>query len=153
MKRFLIAAAIAAAAAPAFAADVGVSINVGQPGFYGQIDIGNVPAPRLIYQQPMIIQPAPVAVMAQPIYLHVPPGHAKHWGKHCREYNACGRQVYFVQDNWYNEVYVARHRERHGDRGDRYERDNEHGRHNNDRGERHGDKEHGHGHGKHRNED
>jgi hypothetical protein len=32
MKRFLFAAAVVAAAAPALAADVGVSVSVGQPG-------------------------------------------------------------------------------------------------------------------------
>lgn len=138
MKRFLFAAtlAAAAAAAPALAADVGVSISVGEPGFYGQINIGNVPPPLLIYPQPIIIQPAGVA--GRPIYLHVPPGHAKNWRKHCRKYNACGRPVYFVQDRWYNEVYVPRYRDAH--RGER--------------GERHGGKEKGHGkgHGKHRTE-
>ena len=151
MKYFLIAAAVAAATAPAFAADVGVSVSVGQPGFYGQINIGNAPPPQLIYQQPIMIQPVPVGVVRQPIYLHVPPGHAKHWDKHCRRYNACGRQVYFVQDNWYNEVYVPRYREH--DRGERHGQ--EYGGYNDDRGERHGGKEHGHGngHGKHRNED
>jgi hypothetical protein len=58
-----------------------------------------------------------VAVPAEPLYLRVPPGHAKHWRKHCREYNACDRQVYFVQERWYNDVYVPQYRE-HGDRRD-----------------------------------
>ena len=31
----------------ATAADVGVSVTVGQPGFYGRIDVGNVPQPVL----------------------------------------------------------------------------------------------------------
>ena len=54
--------------------------------------------------------------MRQPIYLHVPPGHAKDWRKHCRKSNACGQPVYFVQEDWYNNVYVPRYRdrERHG---------------------------------------
>jgi hypothetical protein len=43
----------------------------------------------------------------------VPPGHAKHWNKHCRKYNACGQPVYFVQDRWYQQVYVPRYREIH----------------------------------------
>lgn len=152
MKYILFAAAVSIAAAPALASDVGVSINVGEPGFYGQINIGNMPAPQLIYQQPVMIQQAPVRVMRQPIYLHVPPGHAKHWSKHCGKYNACGRQVYFVQDNWYNQVYAPQYRERRNDR--------DYGGYNDDRGgERHAGKEHGrgnghgNGHGKHRNED
>ena len=45
--------------------------------------------------------PAVVAMPAQPIYLHVPPGHARHWEKHCHEYNACYRPVYFVKSAEY----------------------------------------------------
>ncbi len=124
MKRFCLTAALVAitASAPALAADVGMSISVGEPGFYGQIDIGNVPRPVLVYPRPVVIQPAPF--VAAPIYLHVPPGHAKHWGRHCAEYNACGRPVYFVQERWYNQIYVPQYRRSHGksfERGDRDE--------------------------------
>lgn len=115
MKRtiFAIAAAIAVFSVPTWAADVGVSISIGQPGFYGQIDIGNFPRPPLIYPEPVIIRPVPVGVVVQPVYLRVPPGHAKDWGRYCGRYNACGRPVYFVQDRWYNEVYVPRYQEQH----------------------------------------
>src|ERR1700738_3511397 len=75
MKKILYTALFGACAAPAFAADVGVSISVGQPGFYGQLDIGNVPQPQLVYPQPVVIQRSPAFVSAPPIYLHVPPGH------------------------------------------------------------------------------
>jgi len=111
MKRLLIAAALAAATTSAVAADVNVSVQVGQPGYYGRIDIVNFPPPRLIYPEPAIIEPVPVGVVRQPIYLHVPPGHAKNWGKHCRKYNACGQPVYFVQEDWYNNVYVPAYRD------------------------------------------
>ena len=114
MKRFLCAAAIALASTSTLAADVGVSVSVGQPGFYGTIDIGNFPRPQVIYQQPMVVQPVPVGVVMQPLYLRVPPGHAKHWRQHCGDYNACGRPVYFVRDEWYNNTYVPQYRERHG---------------------------------------
>ncbi len=116
MKRLLFAAALAAIAAPSLAADVGVSLSIGQPGFYGHIDIGDFPPPRLIYQQPRVIYRA--ALHRPPIYLHVPPGHAKNWRRHCGEYNACNERVYFVQDNWYSQEYVPRYRERHQDRRD-----------------------------------
>lgn len=66
------------------------------PGVYGRIEIGNAPPPPLVYMQPVIIQRAPVLVQ-QPLYLHVPPGHAKKWAKHCAQYNACDRPVYFVK--------------------------------------------------------
>jgi hypothetical protein len=111
MKRSLLMLLLAAAAAPAFGADVGVSINIGQPGFYGRIDVGNYPAPQLVYAEPIVIQRIPVGVVRQPVYLRVPPGHAKNWSKHCGKYGACGQPVYFVQDNWYNNVYAPQYRE------------------------------------------
>ena len=112
MKRYLLATMLVAAT-PAMAADVGVSISVGQPGFYGQIDIGNVPRPVLVYPQPVFIQPVRVVQPVQPIYLHVPPGHAQNWGKHCHKYDACSRPVYFVKEDWYNNVYVPQYQARH----------------------------------------
>ena len=141
MKRFLIAAAIAATTAtiPALAADVGVSISIGQPGFYGRIDIGDFPQPQVIYRQPILVERVPAN--SPPIYLRVPPGHRKHWSKHCHKYNACGERVLFVQDNWYSREYVPRYQEQHRERGDerRDERGDEHrgnkknGHHGNDR--------------------
>ena len=110
--------------ASSIAADVGVSINIGEPGFYGQIDIGRFPAPQVLYPQPVLISPAPYAVRPGPIYLRVPPGHAKHWDKHCREYDACGRPVYFVQDRWYNDVYAPRYREHEHGNGEHREQGN-----------------------------
>ena len=115
MKRFLIGVALATLASSALAADVGVSVSIGQPGFYGRIDIGNVPQPQLIYATPVIIQTVPVGVVHQPIYLRVPPGHEKKWSKHCRKYNACGRPVYFVQQDWYTNVYAPDYRSKHGE--------------------------------------
>ena len=58
MKRFLIAAAVAAvtAATPALAADVGVSVTIGEPGFYGRLDIGGFPPPQVIYRQPKAVE-------------------------------------------------------------------------------------------------
>jgi len=102
-----------AAIAPAWAADVGVSVHVGQPGFYGRIDIGNAPQPVLIYPQPVIIQKVYVAHPPPPLYLRVPPGHAQKWSKHCHKYDACSRPVYFVKDDWYNNVYVPHYQKAH----------------------------------------
>lgn len=135
MKRFLFAAALAVATVPALAADVGVSISVGQPGFYGQIEIGGYPPPQVIYQQPRVIYRS--AVNRQPIYLNVPPGHARNWRKHCRQYDACGERVYFVQNNWYERQYVPQyqkkqHHDRRDDRSDG-RRDNHYDKHDDDR--------------------
>jgi len=123
MKRFLIAAAIVTATitTPALAADVGVSVSVGQPGFYGRLDIGDYPQPQVIYAQPRIIEIVPME--RPPIYLRVPPGHARHWDKHCHKYNACGERVYFVRDDWYNHEYVPRYQERHRERRDAHQND------------------------------
>jgi len=139
MKRFLLSAVMAAATftAPALAADVGVSVTVGQPGFYGRIDIGDFPQPRLIYKQAVIIEHG-IPMHRGPIYLRVPPGHAKNWKKHCHEYGACGERVFFVHNDWYEREYVPRYQERHGDRG--------YDHRDNGRGNDHGNKGHGNKH-------
>jgi hypothetical protein len=113
MKRLLFAALLSTVCATAFPADVGVSISVGQPGFYGRIDIGDLPHPELVFPQPLIIKPV-VGVVRPPIYLHVPPGHARDWSKHCHKYNSCGERVFFVHERWYNGTYVPHHQKRHG---------------------------------------
>ena len=118
MKKLAVLALAACALTPAFAqTNVGVSIGINQPGVYGRIDIGNNPQPRVIYAQPVVIAPSPVAVYQRPIYLYVPPGHQKHWDKHCQRYNACGQPVYFVQETWVRERYEEQHR--YKDRDDR----------------------------------
>ncbi len=138
MKHFLfIIFMIIFAAGSVNAADVGVSVSVSQPGFYGRLDIGDAPRPQVIYAQPVVIRPAPVHVVQEPIYLHVPPGHAKNWKKHCRKYNACGQPVYFVREKWYKNVYVPHQQarvERHGkDQGYKH-REGERGDHGHGRG-------------------
>ncbi|WP_297325438.1 hypothetical protein [Nitrosomonas sp.] len=122
MKYFLLAALISFAATPALANDLGISINIGQPGFYGQINLGNqYPRPQLIYPNPVLAMSPAVAVQQQPIYLYVPPGHAKKWSKHCHRYNACNQPVYFIQENWYNDVYVPQYRSQSNYSGDHYD--------------------------------
>ncbi len=106
MKHLTLGAALATLVGSALAADVGVSVTIGQPGFYGRIDLNNAPQPQVIYAQPMIILQAPVGYERRPIYLRVPPGHEKHWDKNCYKYNACNQPVYFVQDNWYRNEYA-----------------------------------------------
>lgn len=122
MTHGLLAAALLATTLPALA-QVSVAVSVGEPGFYGQIRIGNAPRPSLVYPQPVVITPVPQYVGAAPIYLRVPPGYQKHWSRHCAAYYACGRPVYFVTDGWYQQRYVPyyrahmqydRHERRHG---------------------------------------
>ena len=116
MKRLLFAVIATVVAVPAFGADVSASIGISQPGFYGQINIGDFPRPTVIYAQPVWIQRPPKVVYVQPIYVRVPPGHEKHWGKHCAEYGACGRPVYFVREDWYQTYYVP-HYQAQNDQG------------------------------------
>lgn len=149
LKRFLIAGLLLTSASGAFATDVGVSISIGQPGFYGQIDIGDYPypQPRLIYREPIIVH-RHVGVMYEPIYLRVPPGHYKNWRRYCGRYNACGRQVYFVQDRWYHQEFSPQYRQYHRDdyynhHDDEDRRDWDH--HDKNRGKG----KNGNGHGKH----
>ncbi len=149
MKRLLIAAALAAITAPSLAADVGLSLSIGQPGFYGHIDIGDFPHPRLIYQQPRVMYRS--AMHRPPIYLHVPPGHAKNWRMHCREYNACNERVYFVQDSWYSQEYVPRYQERYNNRRDDRRDNRSDNRGDDRRDDRGGDRhDNGRGHGPNR---
>lgn len=132
---------VLAGSAAANASDVNFGVSVGgevAPGVYGRVNVGNT-RPAVVYAQPMVIVPPPRPM--QPIYLNVPPGHAKHWSKHCHRYNACNQPVYFVKTAEYG-GYDGGHR---GDyRGDRHE--DRHGDWDDDRHD-HGK---GHGHGKHK---
>ena len=137
MKHFLFTVMIILFAVSAQAADpnIGVSVSVGQPGFYGRIDIGNYPQPELIYARPVMVHHAP-GVVHQPVYLHVPPGHAKNWSKHCHKYNACGRPAYFVQDRWYNDVYVPHHQARYAEQnGGKYDKKHKNGKQGHGKGQ------------------
>jgi hypothetical protein len=128
-------ALILASAAWAAQAQPNVSVSVDgviRPGVYGRVVIGNnMPPPVVIYPQPVIVTQPVVVVPQSPIYLHVPPGHAKNWAKHCYKYNACNQPVYFVQNDYRGyEQGRGRGRERDGDRHE--------GRREDERGERHG---------------
>ena len=136
----MLALAGAALSSAAQAADVGVSIGISQPGVYGRIDIGRFPQPAVVQAQPVIIAapPARVAVQpVQPVYLWVPPGHQKHWRKHCAQYNACGVPVYFVQERWYHDHGPGREWREHREHGEHDGHDG-HGRgHDGDHGRGH----------------
>ena len=111
MNRSLFVLIAVATAFPAFA-DVSASVAVSQPGLYGQITIGDFPRPAVIYTQPVwVARPAKV-VYVEPVYMRIPPGHEKQWSKHCAEYGACGRPVYFVREDWYQKTYVPYYRDR-----------------------------------------
>lgn len=138
-------------------ANVGVSININQPGVYGRINFGDMPPPMVVLPQPVVIYQPRVVVERPPIYLYVPTAHQQDWRRYCGRYSACGQPVYFVQERWVRERYEAQHpgwdrgrhrgwekkAERKADRRD--DRHEERGDHD-DRGDR--GKGHGKGHGK-----
>jgi hypothetical protein len=116
---FLLLAAFALATPWARATDVGVSVQISQPGVYGRIDIGRFPQPQVVVPQPVIIARPVVVAPAppEPVYLWVPPGHRKNWRKHCGRYGACGVPVYFVQDGWYGEHVHPSGKDKHRGKG------------------------------------
>lgn len=134
MKKIAFALTALLLAGAAGATDVGVSVQIGQPGFYGRIDIGQTAPPPVMMREPVWVERRPVRV--EPVYMRVPPGHQKNWAKHCAKYNACGVPVYFVREDWYQERY------------ERPQYDNDQGE-DRGKGKGHG-KGHGHGKGKDR---
>lgn len=95
-----------------------INLSVGgevAPGVYGQVQFGNAPPPAVVYEKPQIVVEQHEGAMEKPIYLHVPPEHAKNWAKHCQKYNACNRPVYFVKSREYASDYDAR---KEGHRGE-----------------------------------
>lgn len=114
--------------APAHA--VNISVGVGGevlPGVYGSVNIDNGRYPVLVYDEPLIVT-RPSRILS-PVYLHVPPGHLKKWGRYCDRYGACARPVYFVKSRDYydfspryiDQRYIYRDRITYVDRG-AYER-------------------------------
>ena len=134
MKKVMVLVFTACAAVSAFAQpSVGLSIGISQPGVYGRINIGPLPAPALVMPEPVMVAPPAVMVPRQPIYLYVPPEHQRDWRRYCGRYGACGQPVYFVQDSWVRERYAREHPD--------WDRHHEHG------ADRHDERDHGHDHG------
>lgn len=117
MARAALAFSCLLGASAAGAGDVNVGVTISgeiQPGVYGRIDIGNRPPPPVVYPQPVWIVQPPQPVVVAPVYLHVPPGHAKNWAKHCARYNACNTPVYFVRSAEYDEARGHEGKRGHG---------------------------------------
>ena len=149
MKKLIpaLALALAAVGTPAFAADIGLSITIGDPRFYGQLDVGEVGRPRIINSAPVLVERR-YSNLA-PVYLRVPPEHARNWRRYCDRYNACTRPVYFVRDDWYRNVYAPRYREMHHRGFERREerRDDRRDERRDDRRDDDRDRDRGHDHG------
>jgi hypothetical protein len=118
LRSFFTTAALALTCSGAWAGEPTIRVSVGgeiRPGVYGQVEFGNAPPPPVLYPQPvLIVQPAQRVVVVQPVYMHVPPGHAKRWSRYCHRYDACGRPVYFVKSSEYEPRYERDHDRGHG---------------------------------------
>jgi hypothetical protein len=130
MNKIFVSALLVVALSPAAqATDVGVTVEISQPGVFGRIDIGRFPQPAVVLPQPVIIERPPVVqAPPPPIYVWVPQEHRKNWRKHCRRYNACGVPVYFVRHDWYERHVRYAERGRDDDDDDRRRRGRPHHR-------------------------
>lgn len=115
MKRLLLSTLLAAS--PLICAaqyGVGISLQVGDPNFYGPININDGPPPQVLYSDPVIA--IPDGGYYPPLYLRVPVIYYRDWPRYCHyysSYNACNRPVYFVQDDWYFNTYTTYYQSRH----------------------------------------
>ena len=110
MKKLIVLALAAGAVGSAVAqANVSVSIGINQPGVYGRVNIGAIPQPALVLQEPVVIQRRAYVREAPPVYIYVPPAQQQNWRAYCGRYSACGQPVYFVRDDWVRERYESEH--------------------------------------------
>jgi hypothetical protein len=109
MKKIIIGAALALAS---LSAGAQVSISVGQPGFYGRVDLGSYAPAPLVYGPGVIASGG--YYDGPPVYLRAPLSHRRNWARYCGRYNACGQRVMFVRDDWYVNSYAPRYREYYG---------------------------------------
>ncbi len=144
----MLAAAVGTAAPFAHAGDVNIGVSItGEvvPGVYGRVDLTNRPAPPpVVYVQPVVIERTPGFERAAPIYLHVPPGHAKNWRRYCHEYHACNQRVYFVKSREYDPGYRPEkdHGHHEHEYRDRHDHDHDHDRDRHDDHDRRDDHDH-----------
>ena len=89
----------------------GVAVSIGDPGYYGAVEVGGY-QPQVLNAAPLIVRPV-VGVAVAPLYLRVPVLYSSHWRSYCNLYQACGRPVYFVNESWYNNTYAPRYRTEH----------------------------------------
>jgi len=128
---FLIGFLTLPVASSALARDLDLNVILSgevRPGVYGQVQIGNAPRPVVVYERPQVVVVDRRYEREEPVYLHVPPDHARHWDRHCRDYHACERRVYFVRSREYEPNYVyVQDREppphHHHDRGPKHHDD------------------------------
>lgn len=129
-----------AASLTAHADDLGINVILeGEvtPGVYGRVEVGNNSHPSIYYPEPRIVVKESRYAKSRPVYLHVPPGHAKNWGKHCHKYHACERPVYFIKSVEYEESYQREHSRDHDHDRDSKKSDNKGGNKEKGNGKKH----------------
>jgi hypothetical protein len=93
--------------------NIGIQLGISgevAPGVYGNVIIGDR-HPNFVYPEPIIIRET--REVREPIYLHVPPEHARHWDRYCENYHACDRRVFFVRSSEYRDFRDERYQEHH----------------------------------------
>jgi hypothetical protein len=95
--------------------DLGINVVLEgeiQPGVYGRVELNKNSHPELVYSDPRVVV-VEEHHHHEPVYLHVPPGHARHWDKHCHKYHACSRPVYFVMSDEHRKKPHKKHKPHH----------------------------------------
>lgn len=126
-RSWLAAALWLTSVATAHAADVSIHLHTQvTPRWVDQVAVERL-GHTVVYHQPVRVYQAPVyqhaenevryihaATYNQPILIHAPKKHRRHWKKHCHRYHACGRQVQFVEViETRNDYSQDRQRDRH----------------------------------------
>ncbi len=91
-----------------------LTLQLGQPGYFGPINLGNLAPPPVYSFRPVIVRPDAkrrdgwTQDATRPVHLRVPMNQARDWGRYCGMYQACNVPVQFVRDDWYRDVYAPR---------------------------------------------
>ena len=93
------ATAVAALALPLpTLAAVGVAITLGEPNFYGRIDLGRMAPPPIIRDYPVQVRRGPRGILLEPLSVRVTEREQRNWRRYCGRDDVCSRPVYFVRD-------------------------------------------------------
>ena len=112
--RLIAAAMLAGASLAAQATDVGVSVSIGEPFFYGRIDINNYPKPRPDLPGAGRDPACAGGRQYAPTYLRVPPGHAKDWRKHCGNTTPAAARCTSCRTTGTTTLMHSQYNEKHG---------------------------------------
>lgn len=89
-----------------------VNISIGDSGYRGVLPALSGWRPEVWNSSPVVAIGAAAAGLAA-VYLNVTDSERRDWKRHCGKYDACGRPVYFVKNDWYRGTYAPEYRRRH----------------------------------------